>query len=150
MSKSQIRVIRIDPFQQRVVPMKLEGANLYRAVCRSLKAGQLGWKELCKIEDRRLMGSRPAKRGGTESFDAGPTPLIVAADAAAEPDQPGFRLRGGTSTAGLAMLFGQGIGGGMVNCPVDAEWLKRHLVWLTAEEAVADEVGGETVEVTGE
>lgn len=141
MSRFQVRAIKIDPFRKHFTPIVIPGANLQRAIQRMLKAKQLGWFELCRIEAVRLMGTRQRENGrGTETFDAGPMPLIVAGDALAEEGTPGFRFRGiGKSTAGYGLLFGQGPGGGMVNCPVDAEWLERHLVWLTPEEAEADE-----------
>lgn len=136
-----IRVIKIDPVKKTYVPMILEGgASFVRPIQRAIRAKQLGWKELCKIEDQRLMGVRAKADGpGTETFDAGPTPLIVAADAEAEKGTPGFRLRGGKPTAGVSILFGQGIGGGMADCPVNTAWLDRLLVWLTPEEAEEDD-----------
>jgi hypothetical protein len=133
-------VMKIDPVRKTYVPLAIEGGrNLARPIMRVIRAKQIGWRELCKIQDRRLMGVRKKADGpGTETYDAGPTPLIVAADACAEKGLPGFRLLGGTATAGTCILFGQGIGGGMVNCPVDSEWLDRMLVWLPAEDVDAD------------
>lgn len=136
-----IRVIKIDPFKKTYVTMLISGGNsLVRPVQRTIRAKQLGWREICSIEDTRLIGTRPKSDGpGAETYDAGPTPLIVTCDAQAEEGQPGWRMRGGPATAGMALLFGKGIGGGMIDCPVDAEWLKRHLVWLTAEETDAED-----------
>lgn len=137
-----IRIIKIDPVQQTFATIALEGGkNFSRPIARLIKARQLGWREICKIEEQRLMDQRPKAIGpGTEFFDAGPTPLIVAADAQATDAQPGWRILGGKATAGVSVLFGQGLGGGMVNCPVDTDWLARMIVWLTPEETVADEV----------
>jgi hypothetical protein len=140
----QIRVIRVDPVKQHFTPMLIEGGrDLARPIQRAIRAQQLGWRELCRIEETRLMGVRDKADGrGTETFDAGPTPLIVAADAMAEMGTPGFRMRGQSeSTAGISVLFGQGPGGGMIDCPVDVEWMNRHLVWLTGTEADTDAAG---------
>lgn len=136
-----IRVIKIDPIKKTYITMLVSGGNnLARPIQRIIGAKQLGWREICAINETRLMGIRPKAHGpGTETYDAGPTPLIVTCDAVAEEGQPGWRMRGGPSTAGTAMLFGKGLNGGMIDCPVDTEWVKRHLIWLTPEEADAEE-----------
>jgi hypothetical protein len=151
MSRFQVRAIKIDPFRRHYTPILLSGANFVKPIQRILQARQLGWQELCRIDAVRLMGTRPRANGiGTENYDAGPMPLLVAADAIASEGQPGFRFRGiGRATAGYGLMFGQGIGGGMVNCPVTSEWLRAHIVWLTPEEAEADDGGDETVEAEG-
>lgn len=137
-----IRVIKIDPEKRIFATVALEGGNnLVRPIMRMLRAKQLGWFELCLVEEARLMGKRQKVDSfDFETYDAGPTPLIVAADAQAEDGLPGWRLRGGKASAGRAILFGKGVGEGMINCPVDEEWLRRQLVWLTPEECDADEV----------
>lgn len=136
-----IRVIKIDPVKKTYVAMMLEGGNsLVRPVQRTIRAKQLGWREVCTILETRLMGVRAKESGiGTETYDAGPTPLIVTCDAQAEEGQAGWRMRGGPAVAGMALLFGKGLGGGMIDCPVGTDWLDRHLVWLTPEETDADE-----------
>lgn len=141
MSRFEVRAIKIDPFRKHFTPILLKGNNLARPIQRVLKARQLGWMELCRIDAIHQIGHRQRADGlGTETYDGGPTPLMIAAEASPEEDHVGFRFRGiGKATAGYGLLFGQGLGGGMVNCPVDTEWLERHLVWLTAEEAAADE-----------
>ena len=138
-----ICIIKIDPERQHVTRMSVEGGNnMVRPVQRILRAKQLGWRELCKIDEQRLMGRRAVEGAYNEfeNYDAGPTPLIVAADAEQEANVPGWRLRGGEATVGASILFGQGIGGGMVNCPVSEEWVHRQIIWMTAAEiADADE-----------
>lgn len=140
MSRFQIAAIKIDPFRQHYTPILLKGSNLVQPIQRLLKAKQLGWFELCRIDAIHQIGHRQRADGlGMETYDGGPTPLMVAADASPEENHPGFRFRGiGQATAGHGLLFGRGLGGGMVNCPVDKDWLTRHLIWLTAEEAAAD------------
>lgn len=140
MSRYSVRVLKIDPFRRHYTPLLLSGANLLKPVQRQVQAKQLGWFELCRIDSHRLMGTRPSADGRTnETYDAGPMPLIVAADAIADDGVPGFRFRGiGRTTVGHALLFGQGVGGAMTNCPVGTEWLERHLIWMTAEEADAE------------
>lgn len=133
-------VIKVDPIKQTYTRMVISGGRSFTApIQRVIRAKQLGWMELCKIEENRLMGTRQKSHGpGTETYDAGPTPLIVAADNQADEGTPGFRLRGGKTTAGIAILFGQGVGGGIIGVPVDTDWLKRQLVWVSADEMGAE------------
>lgn len=134
----QIRVIRIDPFKQTFTYMVLSGKNLIAPVRRAVRGSALGWKELLTLEETRMMGIRqkannPAE---TETYDAGPTKLIVAANAEADDGLPGFRFLGGNdTTVGYAILFAKSITGTMADCPVDLTWLGRHLVWISAATA---------------
>jgi len=132
MSKLDVAVIKIDPVNRRAVLLKISGQNLTQAVRRITGAKQLGHMVLQDIEGRRLMGVRQEK-GRNVSYDAGPTPLVVAGDAAQEKGVPGFRING-IETVGTGLLFGKGLSG-MMNVPVDLEWIAANLEWISAEQA---------------
>lgn len=135
MSRLDVAIIKVDPVNKRAVLLKISGANLAQAVRRITGAKQLGHMVVQNIEERRLMGSRQ-ERGRTVTFDAGPTPLIVAGDAAQEKGVPGFRING-VETVGAAVLFGKGLCG-MMAVPVDLEWVAANLEWISADEADAE------------
>lgn len=137
MSNLDVAVIKVDPYLKRAVLMKITGKNLTRDVARITGAKQLGHMELCKIDDVHQMGFRAGKHGRPESFDLGPTPLMVAADASQEKGVPGFRISGKT-TVGMALLFGKGQNG-MVKTPVDLHWLESNLEWIDADMADAED-----------
>ncbi len=132
MSRLDVAVIKIDPVNRRAALLKITGSNLAKDVRRITGAKQLGHMVIQDIEDRRLMGSRQ-ERGRTVSFDAGPTPLVVAGDASQEKGTPGFRING-VETVGTAVLFGKGLGG-MMSVPVDLNWVAANLTWIDASEA---------------
>lgn len=122
--KNQITIIRIDPDKRTFarIPFRC-GKNAVPEVKRVLRAKTVGHYELCPI------GKIALKPGDPVSI-----PLMVAAGLDVEKDQRGWRLKGGSDTAGIGMLFGKGEGGGMVDCPVDVAWVEKMIVWLNAED----------------
>jgi hypothetical protein len=122
-SVAMITIIRIDPDLRRVAAMRLRcGKNAVPEVKRICRAKKVGHYELTRIETSDAAGNSVE------------VPLLVAAGLEVTEDQPGFRLRGGQDTAGVGMLFGRGDNGGMVDVPVDTDWVKREIVWLDREE----------------
>lgn len=138
MSNNFVIVAKIIPLAQRIVPMRLHGSNHAESIRRQIGCKQIGWKRLLNIQ-------LEDEKGGPINI-----PLCVAADSAAPRDQPGFRLIGGETTAGISFLFGEGPGGGMVHCPVDLEWIQRHLRWATAEECNIEEAERELQTIRAE
>lgn len=142
MSKT-IVIIRIDPAARSVARMRMEcGRDATREVRRVLRAksGQgIGWHRLIDVEEKRLIKfiPDPADSMLKVKIDAGPTPLVAAGLFQLDPDLPGWRLRGCEGHAGIGILFGKGLGGGMVDVPVDVAWVERRIVWTTAEEGEA-------------
>lgn len=134
MAKSII-IIRIDPATCSIAKMKMPcGRDATRDVRRILRAasGQaIGWHVLLDIEEKRLVSTVPdMKRAGAMiNVDAGPTPLVAAGLLEVWEDAPSWRLRGCVSHAGIGILFGRGIGGGMIDVPVDVSWVERRIVW---------------------
>ena len=120
--KTRCNIIRIDPEKRAFTAMHFEGGRSFvRPVCKILRCKRLGHKYVCDVDGIRL---------------------YVAADAEAATDLPGFRFRGSSdSTAGLAILFGQGPNGGMVDSPADIEWVRRRLIWLEAKDMIDPEPG---------
>lgn len=141
MSRLDVAVIKIDPFTKHAALTKISGQNLASAVRRITGARQLGHKILMNIEEQRIMGQRAGEYGKTVNYDAGPTPLVVATDAEQEKGVPGFRI-GGTVTAGISVLFGKGLHG-MVNVPVNLQWIAENLEWVEAEVADLDDADAE-------
>ncbi len=136
--KLTVRVIRIDPKLQKFAFVQLKGTreSFVGAIRASLRCQTLGHRKLVTFDDRRLMGTRVGENGQIVSYDAGPEQLFACANANAGDNLPGWRLRGGEPTAGPSILFGQGIGGGMVDVPVDLEWLRQQLVWTDPAETL--------------
>ena len=117
MGKSVYKLFRIDPFKKRigVLNFSADTPNFALSLQRFTRANRLGHQKLCDVDGK---------------------PLMVAADAESDDGLPGFRMRGSNvKTAGLAVLFGTPPeGGGLLPCPVDQEWVERHIVWLTPKE----------------
>lgn len=114
---THIQIIRIDPYKRSIAKIKFKcGRNAVPEVKRILRAQTVGHQELQRV----LLSGNEA-------------PLIVAAGLDIEKTEPGWRLRGGEVTVGISMLFGKGAGGGMIDVPVDVEWVKRSIVWVEGE-----------------
>lgn len=135
---TNITIIRIDPATQAIARMRQKfGSNndrVVRDVQKLVRAKDIDLRQLQVIEETRLTktGFSPVTREQVTE-DKGGTPLIVAAGANKEENIVGWRLLGCEDTMGIGILFGQGIGGGMVDCPVDLEWVKRRLRWIPGE-----------------
>ena len=115
--KNQIRIIRIDPVRQNIVPMTIRiGKNAVGEVKRIVRAKRVGHHKLLE-------------RDGV--------PLVVAAGLDVDEAMKGWRLKGGEDTAGVGILFGTGANGGMIDCPVDVAWVKQRIVWLEGEDMAA-------------
>jgi hypothetical protein len=113
-------VLRIDPKHRTVARIPLVGKNLVGPLRKSLRTVKIGWQELVTVDDK---------------------PVMVVAATSALKSEAGWRLRGGRATAGAAILFGRGPNSAsMSDCPVDAAWVRRHIVWLTPEETAQDDV----------
>lgn len=114
-------VWRLNPEKGLIAPLRLPRTtkNFALDIQRLCRAAQLGHRHICDVDG---------------------IPLYVAADAAGEEGQPGFRFRGASNeiTAGIGVLFGMGENGGLISAPVDRKWLDRHVVWATPQEADAD------------
>lgn len=130
-----IIIIRIDPETRQIARMKArlgrDATGKVRQILRGAAGAKLGWRHILDIEDKRLMSTVPdMKRAGrTITVDAGPTPLIMAGLLDASEELPTWRLRGTEDQAGIGILFGRGVGEGMVDVPVSVEWVKKRIVW---------------------
>jgi hypothetical protein len=135
---TNITIIRIDPATQAVARMRQKfgsnNAQVVRDVQKLVKAKDIDLRQLQVIEEKRLTktGFSPTTRKEVTE-DLGGTPLVVAAGGGKEENVVGWRLLGCEDTMGIGILFGQGVGGGMVDCPVDLEWVKRRLRWIPGE-----------------
>lgn len=133
--KLDIIIIRINPETRKIARMKARFGRDATANVRRILGGQpsaqLGWRHILDIEDKRRTSTVPdMKRAGhTITIDAGPTPLIMAGLLDASEDLPTWRLRGTEDQAGIGILFGRGVGEGMVDVPVSVEWVEKRIVW---------------------
>lgn len=139
MSKLDVAVIRIDPYQRIFTKVVITGRDFAQPMRRLTRAKQLGHRKLLDIEEKRIIGQRQGPKG-VETFDDGPAMLHVAADADADKGKPGWRMRGGETTVGYSVLFGASKSG-TITVPVDLEWVEKHLVWVDADEADAEVEG---------
>ncbi len=136
-----LNLIRIDPAAHSVVLMKVRiGRNATREVARMLRApaiDRIGWRVLVEIEDKPRMKPAPDPLNARRMIMVpdGPTPLVAAGVLDLPDETPAWRLRGCESHAGIGLLFGQGGGGGMVDVPVDIEWVNKRILWLPNGEA---------------
>lgn len=115
------RIIRIDAFRRHISVLQLNEDNedFARTMTKLTKAKALGHHKICDVDG---------------------DPMYACGDAQAEDGTPGFRFRGCQPvTAGIGVLFGQGIKGGLIGCPADRQWVDQHIQWMTAEEVDADE-----------
>lgn len=139
MSQS-ITIIRIDPVGRKVAKMLMKcGQNAVSEVRRILRAGRddkIGWHKLTDIEEVRLTRREPHPelQGLTREVDVGPTPLVAAGKLNTDEAVAKWHLRGCEEHAGIGILFGQGLGGGMVNVPVDVAWINARIVWTDGED----------------
>jgi hypothetical protein len=128
MNKS-IVIIRLDPLHQTITKLRKEfGRNAMPAVRQVLRAktsDKIGWHRLIDIDEKRLF--KP------DGSDGGPTSLVAAGFLNVQREQRRWQFRGCDDHAGVGFLFGQGIGGGMVDCPVDLEWVNSRIQWLEGE-----------------
>jgi hypothetical protein len=114
------RIVKIDPFKRKIYVMNWpeDHVDFTRPMKRVTKAKVLGHHQICVIDT---------------------VPMFAAANAEAKDGTPAFRFRGcKPTTAGIGILFGRGIKGGLIGCPADREWVEQHIVWLTGEEADAE------------
>ncbi|MDC7810527.1 hypothetical protein [Sphingomonas koreensis] len=134
-----ITIIRIDPDNQAIAKMRMRcGRNAVPEVRRILRAGRaqkIGSHELVNIEEKRLFRKEPHPKliGVSVDVDAGPTPLVAAGVLNADEAIAKWHLKGCEDHAGIGLLFGKGIGGGMVDVPVNVAWVRSRIVWLPGE-----------------
>jgi hypothetical protein len=139
MAKS-IVIVRIDPAARSIARMKMAcGRDATREVRRILRAASgaaIGWHKLIDVEEKRITSKVPdmLRAGQTIEVDAGPTPLIAAGLLDVDKAAQIWRLRGCETHAGIGILFGQGVGGGMVDVPVDVAWIERRIIWGVDDE----------------
>lgn len=124
MAKSII-IVRIDPSNRSITRLKMvckrNAMPEVRRILRAHPGEEIGWHRLLDIEP-------------PDDVLAAPVPLIAAGLIDASEDMLGWRLRGCAGHAGIGILFGQGPGGGMIDVPVDTNWVARRIVW-SADEA---------------
>jgi len=135
---TNINFIRIDPYGQTIARLRQKfGASnerVIRDIRKIVRSEQIDLRQLQVIEEKRLIkaGFDVVTRQPT-STDEGGTPLLVAAGVLHADNVAGWRLLGCEDTMGIGILFGQGIGGGMVDCPVDLEWVRKRIRWVPGE-----------------
>jgi hypothetical protein len=134
-----ITIIRIEPETQAIAKMRMRcGKNAVPEVRRILRAGRaqnIGSHQLIDVEEKRLVtkAQHPQFIGMTVDVDAGPTPLVAAGVLNADESIAKWHLKGCEEHAGIGLLFGKGIGGGMVDVPVDVAWVRARIVWTPGE-----------------
>lgn len=134
-----ITMIRIDPFTKNVAQIRKQIGGNNAAVIRQIRQlvkapGNPDLRKLLDIEEVRLtMDGHDPKTREPIKIDHGPTPLLVAAPGATEDGSTGWRLLGCEDTHGIGLLFGQGVNGGIVNCPVSLDWVRQRVRWVPAE-----------------
>jgi hypothetical protein len=109
--RNAVRIIRVDPVHRKIAQLLMKPSSL--DAIRVCRAAPVGYRQLLVIDE---------------------VPLMVAGGMDASPDNGGWRIGGSDNTAGISFLFGQGPGGGMVNVPVDQEWLEERIIWVSAKE----------------
>lgn len=130
-----IIVIRIDPAKRTIARLKKkfgrDATGDVRRLLRGAARAPLGHRILLDIDEKRLKSSVPDMKnaGKTIEVDAGPTSLIAAGLLEVEEGKPTWRLRGTDDHAGIGLLFGKGLGGGMVDVPVSVEWVRSRIIW---------------------
>jgi hypothetical protein len=108
-----LTMIRIDPKNQAIAKIRKKvGKDATRLVAEIVRAKEVQAHQLISIGD---------------------TALIVAAAVSVEEGTHAWRIRGCEDTAGIGLLFGKGDGGGMIDCPVDIDWVKRRIKWIDPE-----------------
>ena len=106
-------MIRIDPKTQAIAKIRKKvGKDATKLVRDIVRAREIQAHQLINIGD---------------------TALIVAAAVQVEEGTHAWRIRGCEDTAGIGLLFGKGPGGGMIDCPVDIDWVNRRIVWIEPE-----------------
>jgi hypothetical protein len=115
--KNKLTLLRIDPALKTITAVKVRiGKNATAEVRRLVRCKDIGSRELLQVEESVLTVA-----GGVE--------LDEAVD--------GWRLPGGEDTSGISLLFGKGpLTGGMIDCPVSAEWLRERIQWVAGEDIV--------------
>lgn len=137
-----ITIIRIEPETQSIAKLRMRcGKNAVpevRRILRATRTQRIGSHELVEIEEKRLYRKEPHPRliGVKVDVDAGPTPLVAAGVLNADEAIAKWHLKGCEQHAGIGLLFGKGIGGGMVDVPVDVAWVRARIVWLPGESLV--------------
>lgn len=117
-----LTVYRIDPAKKAIAALRLpmHKRNFSKHYARMLRTRESTHKVIL-----------PNKEPGRN--------LLVSAAQAVPAGVAGFRIRGTKeATAGLAVLSGSAVDGGILHCPVDLKWLERMIVWLSPEEMDAE------------
>lgn len=133
---NKLSLLRVDPVNRIVASIVFRaGKNATPEVRRVTRSKRVGWRELLVVDHAPVR--RLNAKGAFEMFEK--TPLIVAGGLDVDEAMKGWRIRGGEDTAGIGLLFGQGEGGGMTDCPVDRAWLLDRIEWLEGEDVVGRE-----------
>lgn len=122
MNKKLIKIIRIDPARRTIAAITM----------RAGKSPAVGTQEAKRIIGQKLVGFR-------ELVAMEPTKLMVAGRLDVTESMPGWRIPGTEDTAGVSFLFGKGEGGGMTDVPVNLDWLRKRIIWMTSEYDAGDE-----------
>lgn len=134
-----ITIIRIDPEAQAIAKLRMRcGKNAVpevRRILRASRAQNIGSHPLIDVEEKRLLKKEPHPRliGIKIDVDAGPTPLVAAGVLNSDEAIAKWRLKGCAEHSGIGLLFGKGVGGGMVDVPVDVDWVRARIVWTEGE-----------------
>jgi hypothetical protein len=127
MKAKTIKIIRVDPTAKIITAMNFRAAGpgpTIRELKRIVRAKtEVGSRELLDVETAE-----------------GSCKLIVAGPQLVEDSVDAWRLKGGVDTAGVAVLFGASILGGMLDCPVDVAWVEKRIVWVPGEDFQAMQI----------
>lgn len=111
MAKSVI-VIRIDPAAEAIAKLALHAPRNPNIVLRNVQ----------RMVRAPVVQAR-------EIVDMQPVPLMLAVGMDIAETMLGFRLPGMDEIAGIGILFGRGPNGGMVDVPVDVDWVRKRISW---------------------
>lgn len=114
-------IIRIDPTSRAIAKIKLPAGRTPtdQHAKRVVKADKVGMREILQMD--------------------GDVKLCVFGGLDLDPPQDGFKFAGTDDTFGIGFLGGKGPGGGLVDVPVDVDWVKRRIQWTRTEAEASDE-----------
>lgn len=114
-------IIRIDPETRAIAKIKLPAGKTPTDVHakRVCKAEKVGMREILRMTEE--------------------TTLCVFGGLDLEPPQASFRFAGTDDTMGISFLGGKGPGGGLVDVPVNVEWVRKRIEWTRTEREEEDD-----------
>lgn len=114
--KRSVSIIRINPERRTIAKIAMKSA----------KSHLTGTREAKRIIRADVIGMR-------QILDMGAAALMVAGRMDVTESMAGWRFPGSEETAGISFLFGRGVGGGVVDCPVDIDWVTKRIIWMQCE-----------------